>query len=629
MNLDITMAPFILIFILVPFIGFVLTLVIPERKEYALSSVAIYTTGLQFFMALIFSIYWLYQGRPLLNLEETHLYEDKNYVFFIDFFLDKVTIIYLLTGSFVTLLITRYSRYYMHLEPGYKRFFNTILFFYLGYNWTIFSGNFETLFVGWEILGISSFLLIAFYRERYLPVRNAVKVFTIYRIGDIGILAAMWSSHHLLHENITFIKLMESDTIDQILANHHGAAIFIGLALLIGAAAKSAQFPFSSWLPRAMEGPTPSSAIFYGSLSVHFGVFLLLRTYTIWENEWIVKAAIILVGLVTAIVATLIANVQATIKTQIAYASISQIGIMFMEVALGWHTLALIHFSGNAFLRTYQLLVSPSIVSQHIRDQFYFFKEHTIKKKSKAIERIYHTLYMLSLNEWYMDYFMNKKVFHPLKVAGQQLNFLNLKNILLYFIPLYSLGLIFYFTQEKLPAGFVEFVPEVIAFSGLLMVLKSFSERKSLRLSWILILLNHYCVALAVSFNEPFSIGHDFMYLSGVTVAGIVGFWGLSIIRKREPNFSNLNQYYGHVAKYPGLSFLIFVCALGMMAFPITPSFIGEDILFSHIHEDQYILGFFAAFSFIMGGVAAIRIYARIFLGNYVHPTTSHPRRTA
>jgi NADH:ubiquinone oxidoreductase subunit 4 (subunit M) len=119
------------------------------------------------------------------------------------------------------------------------------------------------------------------------------------------------------------------------------------------------------------------------------------------------------------------------------------------------------------------------------------------------------------------------------------------------------------------------------------------------------------------------------MYLSGVTVAGIVGFWGLSIIRKREPNFSNLNQYYGHVAKYPGLSFLIFVCALGMMAFPITPSFIGEDILFSHIHEDQYILGFFAAFSFIMGGVAAIRIYARIFLGKYVHPTTSHPRRTA
>ena len=228
-----------------------------------------------------------------------------------------------------------------------------------------------------------------------------------------------------------------------------------------------------------------------------------------------------------------------------------------------------------------------------------------------------------------MDYLLSKKVFHPLKVAGQQLNFLSLKNILLYFIPLYGLGLFFYFSQEKLPPDLVEFIPEMIAFSGLLMVLKAFSERKSLRLPWVLILLNHYCVALAVSFNEPFSLSHDLMYLSGVTVAGLVGFFGLSMIRKREPNFSNLNQYYGHVAKYPGLSFLVFVCALGMMAFPITPSFIGEDILFSHIHEDQYLLGFFAAFSFIMGGVAVIRIYARVFLGNYIHPTNSHPRQTA
>jgi hypothetical protein len=225
---------------------------------------------------------------------------------------------------------------------------------------------------------------------------------------------------------------------------------------------------------------------------------------------------------------------------------------------------------------------------------------------------------MLSLKEWYMDYLLSKKVFHPLKVAGQQLNFLSLKNILLYFIPLYGLGLFFYFSQEKLPPDLVEFIPEMIAFSGLLMVLKAFSERKSLRLPWVLILLNHYCVALAVSFNEPFSLSHDLMYLSGVTVAGLVGFFGLSMIRKREPNFSNLNQYYGHVAKYPGLSFLVFVCALGMMAFPITPSFIGEDILFSHIHEDQYFLAFFDSVSFIIGGIALIRIYSRLYLGPHI-----------
>lgn len=111
MNTEIDMAPIIILFILIPLVGFVLSLVIPEKKEYALSSVAIYTTMLQFVLALVFSIFWMVKGSPLINLEETHLYEDKNYVFFIDFFLDKVTIVYLLTGSFVTLLITRYSRY--------------------------------------------------------------------------------------------------------------------------------------------------------------------------------------------------------------------------------------------------------------------------------------------------------------------------------------------------------------------------------------------------------------------------------------------------------------------------------------------------------------------------------------
>ena len=96
-----------------------------------------------------------------------------------------------LVGAILAFLIVMYSRVYMHRESGYKRFFNTILFFFLGYNVTIFSGNFETLFIGWEVLGISSFLLIAFYRERYLPVKNALKVFFVYRIGDVGLILAI------------------------------------------------------------------------------------------------------------------------------------------------------------------------------------------------------------------------------------------------------------------------------------------------------------------------------------------------------------------------------------------------------------------------------------------------------
>ena len=346
----------ILSFVIIPLLGFLISLLVPAKKELQLARVASYTTVLQLVTIISFIVYWLIDGRKHLNIEEVVLYQSKEFRFFIDFFFDEVTATYLFVGSFITFLIVRYSQQYMHLEKGYKRFFNTILFFYLGYSWTVLAGNFETLFIGWEILGISSFLLIAFYRERYLPAKNAVKVFSIYRIGDVGILAAMWASHHLWHENITFFKLENADLVHQQLLGHSGVGIFIGLALVTAAAAKSAQLPFSSWLPRAMEGPTPSSAIFYGSLSVHFGVFLLLRTFPFWEEQTIIRVVIGVTGLLTALVAHNITQVQSSIKPKIAYASITQIGIMFIEVALGWHTLVLFHFAGNAFLRTYQLL---------------------------------------------------------------------------------------------------------------------------------------------------------------------------------------------------------------------------------------------------------------------------------
>ncbi|MFN7703411.1 MAG: proton-conducting transporter membrane subunit, partial [Chryseotalea sp.] len=343
------------IFILIPLLGFLVSLVIPDKKEEWLSRVAFGTAGLNLIVVTIFTLYWILQGAPLLNMKDFDLFAADGYEFFIDFCFDKISVVFLLLGAMLTFLVTIYSRYYLHREEGYKRFFNTVLFFYLGYNLVTLSGNLETLFLGWEILGVSSFLLIAFYRDRYLPVKNAVKVFSIYRIADVGLILAMWLSHHLWLENITFAKLANYDLVHEHLQNHTWVGVAISVMILLAAAAKSAQLPFSSWLPRAMEGPTPSSAIFYGSLSVHMGVFLLLRTYHFWEHQIYIRIVIALVGLTTALVATGIARVQSSIKSQVAYSSIAQIGIIFIEVALGFTNLALFHIAGNAFLRTYQL----------------------------------------------------------------------------------------------------------------------------------------------------------------------------------------------------------------------------------------------------------------------------------
>ena len=604
--------------IIIPLAGFIVSIFIPGRKEALISSVAFITMGFHVAMLVLLTGLWAIHGCPFLNLKEWVVVQTSGYEFFIDFCFDKITAVYALVGSILAFLVTVYSRTYLHREKGYKRFFNNILFFYSGYNIVVFAGNMETLFIGWEILGIASFLLIAFYRNRYLPVKNAVKVFSIYRIADVGLLLAMWMSHHLWLENITFEKLNNYELVHWQLQSHSMIGVFISLMILLSATAKSAQLPFCSWLPRAMEGPTPSSAIFYGSLSVHIGVFLLLRTFPFLEHQVSVRILIGALGLLTSIIASGIARVQSSVKAQIAYASISQIGIIFIEVSLGLIDIALIHFAGNAFLRTYQLLVSPSVVTYLIREQFYNFtpREHTFE--DSLPKRLEYSFYILCLKEWNLDTFMYRFYWNPMKWAGRKLSFLTLKNVLLFGVPFLIAGFIGVFYIKIIPDNIHYRLPGVLAFVGLMFSLKSFTERKNVKLSWLLVIMNHLWIALAISLNENFGFSEVVLYLSGVIVFGFVGFVCLRLLRILEKNI-NLDRFHGHSFMYPGMALVFLVSCLGVAGFPITPTFVGEDLILTHIHRDQVFLAFCVALSFIINGLAIIRIYARVFLGPHVH----------
>ena len=604
-------------FLLVPFLGFVVSIFLPDKNEKLISGIAFGTVFIQFLGLVLFIGFWILNGSEDLNLKEITLLKTEHYEFFIDFYFDKIGAVYLFVGALLTSMITTYSRYYLHREKGYKRFFNTVLFFFFGYNLAILAGNFETLFIGWEIIGISSFLLIAFYRERYLPVKNAFKVFSIYRIGDVGLLLTMWASHHLFHENITFMKLNNYELVNEHLQSHSFIGVFIALCLACAAAAKSAQIPFSSWLPRAMEGPTPSSAIFYGSLSVHLGVFLMLRTYPFWEHQTTMRIAIGLMGFTTSIAASLMARVQSSVKSQVAYSSISQIGIIFIEIALGFETLALIHFAGNAFLRTYQLLVSPSVVSYLIRDQFYNFQPKSKEANLFFPKRMENTLYILALKEFNLEGFLNLVLWKPLKTIGKLLDFLDIKRVYYFFIPLFILGFLAYKFKVDLPQQLISILPEVFAFIGLVFVFKSFSERKSPFLAWILIVLNHFWIALAIVFNDKVSVSEIAFYLAGIILAGGIGYIALLQLKKIEMRIL-ISQYLGHVYEHPKFAFFFLLATLGITGFPITSTFIGEDLIFSHIGSNQVILAFFVASSFVVSGIAGIRIYARLFLGPHV-----------
>jgi len=601
-------------FIAWPLVGFGLGLFLPDQGEKMHAQWAQFTAVVQSVALLAFMGWWLFEGGKAINLKEWTLYQTNDYAFYLDFYLDRVTAVFATLGAGLTLLVVSFSRVYLHLEPGYKRFFNTVLFFFLSYNTAVFAGNIETLFLGWEGLGISSFLLIGFYRERYLPVKNALKVFSIYRIGDVGLLLSMWMSHHFWHENISFAKLLQKELIHEHLMGHTGMGIVLSLCLVLAAMAKSAQWPFTSWLPRAMEGPTPSSAIFYGSLSVHMGVFLLLRTHPFWENQPSVSILIGGLGGVTTLVATFIARVQPSIKAQIAYSSAAQIGLIFIEIALGWDALALFHTVGNASLRTYQLLISPSVVTVLIRKQMSTgapqesFWMAYIPRKWKA------TVYWWSINEFHLDHFQYTYLWHPLKKLGRALFFVRLENALLVFFSFVLAGMVGILRPDLYPVPVQSALPTVFMAFALLFVLRSFSERLHVQLAWGLLAMSHTLVALSIGLTGKLEASEALLYLGGIYTAFVVGMGVFRTLHKKQP-WGSLSDFNGRVHQQPFLAGMGLLVTLGISGFPITTTFLGEDLLFSHIESDQFLLATFMAFVFVVDGLAAMRIYARLFLG--------------
>lgn len=606
------MEQLLLAFVSIPGIALVATLFIPEKNENTLSRLIIWAMGLYTIFTVGFLILWGLNGFFSYNVEELYLYKSDTYNFFIDFYFDKISGVYLLMAGILSYLISVYSRVYLHKETGYKRFFITFLVFFISIQIIVLSGNFETLFIGWEILGVTSFLLIAFYRNRYLPVRNGMKVFSFYRVSDVGILITMWLSHHLWHENITFLQLNNSEAVSEHVTANPPTAIIISLCIVLAACVKSAQFPFSSWLPRAMEGPTPSSAIFYGSIAAHIGVFLLLRTQPFWSQIPYIKIAIIAIGGITALLATVSAQVQYSVKAQIAYASVAQIGLIFIEVAFGLEYLALFHMMGNAFFRSYQLLISPSVVAYAIREQFYQFKPVQWLGQSEVKQRLDTTLYVLGLNEWKLDSILYKVFWNPIKSIGKPLTRFSPKPIVHFGLAVIPLPFFFMGALGDNHWGH-QILPILFASIGLLMVIRTFTERKNALLAWVMLSFNHVWILLAVFFNEHFSNWHSVFYISGVLLAGILGCWIL--VRLKKTAFFDLNDYYGLSYTYPKLSFILLLCCLGLMGFPITTTFIGEDLLFTHIQEHQFVLAGLMAFNFVLSGISIMRLYSRVCMG--------------
>ncbi len=257
-----------------------------------------------------------------------------------------------------------FSRRYLHREPGFFRFYFLLTLFGAGVLTVVLAGNLDLVFFGWELVGVTSALLIAFFHERKKPVEHALRAFLTYRICDVGLLgAAVWLHHKAAAT--AMVASPDAPWIGFAAPSSERDTLLIALLLLWASMGKAAQMPLGGWLPRAMEGPTPSSAIFYGAISIHLGPYLLLRAGPLIESSAVASAAVVGVGALTAIHAALVGRVQTDIKSSLAYASMAQVGLIFVEIGLGWRLIPLIHIVGHAAVRSHQLLRSPSLLHDH------------------------------------------------------------------------------------------------------------------------------------------------------------------------------------------------------------------------------------------------------------------------
>lgn len=289
------------------------------------------------------------------------------YTFPLALLVDRLTVPFMALTVGLLGLVGAFSARYLHGERGFTRFFLLLHLFAGGMLLITMAGSIDLLFAGWELVGVASALLIGFFQERRAPLRSALRAFATYRVCDVGLLVGAV----LLHEHArtaVFADVFGPGPWPRgEVALGAGAATAIALCCVFAALGKSAQVPFSGWLPRAMEGPTPSSAIFYGALSIHAGAYLLLRLGPLLDQAPWASRALVAVGLLSALHGTLVGRAQGDVKSALAYASMAQVGLILAEIGLGLRLVPLLHLVGHACVRTLQLLRAPSLVQERAR----------------------------------------------------------------------------------------------------------------------------------------------------------------------------------------------------------------------------------------------------------------------
>ena len=339
-----------------PFIGFLINGILGRKLPKAIiNAVACGSVVLAFIWVVLVGMGCDWGATPLHAHYFTWI---KSGVFNVgwDFAIDKLTMIMLMIVTGVGSLIHIYATGYMEHEEGYYRFFaylNLFMYFMLT---LVLAGNYLLLFVGWEGVGLCSYLLIGFYFVKKSATTAGNKAFIVNRIGDFGFSLAM------------FLIVVNFGTLDfrRVFAAAPGKPVeiltAIALLLLVGATGKSAQIPLYVWLPDAMEGPTPVSALIHAATMVTAGVYMCARSAVIFTHAPIAMETVAIIGLATAVFAATIGLAQNDIKKVFAYSTVSQLGYMFLGVGVGAFSAGIWHLMTHAFFKALLFLGAGSVI---------------------------------------------------------------------------------------------------------------------------------------------------------------------------------------------------------------------------------------------------------------------------
>src|SRR6188472_188638 len=284
------------------------------------------------------------------------------------FLVDPLTCVMLLVVTGVGFLIHVYSVGYMHGEAGFTRFFTYMNLFMVSMLLLVMGNNYAVLFIGWEGVGLCSYLLIGYYYDKVSAAKAASKAFVVNRIGDAGFLVAIFLVF------INFKTLDYTKVFAQVGQLSPDMATAIALCLFIGAIGKSAQLPLHTWLPDAMEGPTPVSALIHAATMVTAGVFMVCRLSPMFEVSPTAMHVVTYVGAATCFFAATIGCAQNDIKRVIAYSTCSQLGYMFFAAGVGAYGAAMFHLFTHAFFKALLFLGAGSVIHamHHEQDMRYY-----------------------------------------------------------------------------------------------------------------------------------------------------------------------------------------------------------------------------------------------------------------